>query len=77
MHAILEAPELTDVGERLKAARPTGAQFTEMADDIAVVVQHAEILNNTGVQVAAHNKIFCRWARRKFSPGGLRTLILA
>ncbi|MBP32444.1 MAG: hypothetical protein CMH16_24635 [Methylobacterium sp.] len=77
LHAILEAPELTDVGERLKAARPTGAQFTEMADDIAVVVQHAEILNNTGVQVAAHNKIFFRWARRKFSPGGLRTLILA
>ncbi|MCJ2121637.1 hypothetical protein [Methylobacterium sp. J-077] len=77
LHTILEAPELSDAGQCLEAARSIGAQFTGGVDDIAVVIEHVEILNNTDVQVAAHKKGLIRWARRKFSPRGLRTLVLA
>lgn len=81
LKSIFEAPDLIGVGERLElamaAAPPPEAPPRYGDNDIRVVVEDAEILRNSNVRVAPHNKALVRWARRQFAPQRLRTIVLA
>jgi hypothetical protein len=81
LKSIFDAPDLISVGERLElamaAAPPAEARPRYGDNDIKVVVVDAEILRNSNVRVAAHNKALVRWARRQFAPQMLRTIVVA
>lgn len=80
LQSIVAAPEVRDVQARLEAALPAdrsaGSRHKSDVADIAVVIEHAEILGNADLRVMPSSKASVRYVRRQFASEGLRTLIL-
>ncbi|MGU3450875.1 hypothetical protein [Methylobacterium sp. 391_Methyba4] len=80
LQSIVAAPEETDVRARLEAAlaadRPAGSRRRGANNDIAVALEHAEILGNGDLRIMPSSKASARYVRRHFASTGLRTIVL-